>query len=136
VGSFDGFLYALEAGTGALLWKRKLGAHLYCVPLLRDDLVIVGSYADRLVALERASGRVRWVHTAGGRIVGGACLVGPDQLAFGAADGVVYLLEAATGRLIASARTGAAIRTTPCAIPGGFALPSCDGVLYAFRVAD
>lgn len=133
-GSFDGNLYALSAENGALLWKRRVGHRLYTTPLVCRDLVIVGSYASRLVALDRRTGRVRWVASTGGALIGGAALVGDDRVAVGSADGCFYLFEAATGRTLYQYRTGAPIMGTPAVGHGQALVPSFDGKLYAFDV--
>jgi outer membrane protein assembly factor BamB len=140
--SFDGCLYALDAATGRRLWRRRAGTCLYFTPLLWEDLVIAGGHSSRLVAFDRASGAVRWVATAGGRIMGGAARVGPRLVAFGAADGVLYLLDAATGRVLDACRTGDEILAVPTFAEepkeseGLLLVPSLDQNLYAYSIDD
>ncbi len=131
-GSFDGYIYALKTSSGQLLWKRKLGPHLQASPMVYHNLVVMGSYTGHIVALERQSGHICWIATTGGRIVGGATLLGEHNVAIGSADGCIYLLDAATGAVQWRYSTEGAIRTTPVASTGLFAVTSDDGKLYTF----
>jgi outer membrane protein assembly factor BamB len=135
VASFDGFLYSLDARTGSLLWKRKLGNRLYFDPLILEDLVVVGSYSWRVVALERATGTIRGIATTGGRVLGGACLLRDNAVAVGSADGCVYLFDGTSGEALWQHRTDAPVRTTPNVLGNQLVVPSCDGKLYSFSYA-
>jgi len=45
VGSYDGNLYALNASTGALLWKYMTGSPVYTSsPAVADGVLYVGSF--------------------------------------------------------------------------------------------
>jgi outer membrane protein assembly factor BamB len=52
------------------------GAYVYSSPAIADGTVYIGSYAGRFMAIDLASGRVRWSFDAGGRISGSATVVG------------------------------------------------------------
>lgn len=133
VASFDGNLYAVEAETGRSLWQRRLASRLYTTPLFWEDLVIAGGYAARVVAMDRGTGKVRWVATTGGALIGGVALVGQDRVVVGSADGCFYMLEAATGKTLYRFRTGGSIMTTPAVGHGVALVSSFDGKLYAFE---
>jgi len=133
--SFDGWLYALDAATGRPLWKRRLGHSLYFTPLCMGDMVIVGSYSARVVALERATGHVRWVATTGERVVGGAAAIGDSMVAVGSADGCVYIFDAVTGETLFQDRPAApSFMTTPTWTGSLLLVPAINGPLYAYRV--
>jgi len=62
VGSSDGFLYALEAGTGKLVWRYEtddkiLGAPNW-VKSAGGTRVLVGSYDYRLHCVDAGTGRL------------------------------------------------------------------------------
>jgi outer membrane protein assembly factor BamB len=66
-GFSDGFLVALNAGTGDIVWARSLAAaseqyvDVDATPaVLGDDLVLSSSYSGGLYALAASSGEVRW----------------------------------------------------------------------------
>ena len=44
VGSADANVYALDAGTGALLWKCGTGNQVYCSPAVADGVVYISSW--------------------------------------------------------------------------------------------
>src|SRR6516225_4175989 len=51
VGSADHDVYALNAGTGALLWKYTTGSSLTGSPAVANGVVYVGSWDDNVYAL-------------------------------------------------------------------------------------
>ena len=65
------------------------------------DVVIVGNWTARFVALERRAGRVRWEHSFGALR---APAVVPPFLWVLSQDEVLYCLEVATGRVVWSSR--------------------------------
>jgi len=133
--SFDGWLYALDAATGRPRWKRRLGHSLYFTPLCVRDLVIVGSYSSRVMALERTTGHVRWVATTGDRVVGGGAAIGDSMVAIASADGCLYLFDAATGETLFQDRNGApSFMTTPTWTGELLLVPAINGPLYAYRM--
>jgi outer membrane protein assembly factor BamB len=58
-GSEDGWLYALDAGTGALRWKTEIGFS-GSRPAIVNGIVWTGDAQGRLVAIDAASGRRLW----------------------------------------------------------------------------
>ena len=50
VGSYDADLYALNASTGALLWKYATGQYVYSSPAVANGVVYVGSFDNNLYA--------------------------------------------------------------------------------------
>jgi LPS sulfotransferase NodH/outer membrane protein assembly factor BamB len=131
-GSFDGYIYALEASSGRLRWKRRLGPHVLASPLVYRNLIVVGSSTGHIIAMEQQSGNICWIAATGGRIIGGAALVGEHNLAVGSGDGCIYLLEATSGIVEWCYSTVGAIRTTPTVGTTLFAVQSDDGKLYTF----
>ena len=60
VGSIDGNLYALNAGTGALLWKYTTGSAVDSSPAVANGVVYVGSDDNNLYALNASTGALLW----------------------------------------------------------------------------
>src|SRR5208337_2874589 len=81
VGSTDNNLYALNAGTGALLWKYTTGDQVWSSPAVANGVVYVGSLDGNLYALNVATGALLWKYTTGDRIFA------PPTVA----NGVVYV---------------------------------------------
>ena len=59
-GSFDGNVYAVDATSGALLWKHDTGAPVVSTPALQGGHVIVGSRSFDLLALDARTGATVW----------------------------------------------------------------------------
>jgi hypothetical protein len=79
-------------------WQRKLGGRLSAV-VIADGTVYVASIDTHTVwALDAVSGEVKWSYTTGGR-VDSPPTVEKGRVLFGSADGYVYCLRAADGKL-------------------------------------
>ncbi len=59
-GSNDGALYKVRAVDGHLLWRFNTAAEVGRRPVLRDGVVYVVNANDTLVAIDAASGALRW----------------------------------------------------------------------------
>ncbi|MFZ5549583.1 MAG: PQQ-binding-like beta-propeller repeat protein [Pseudomonadota bacterium] len=97
----EGEVMALDAGTGAVLWKRKvdLGCCGVNAMAVGGGVVVVAEFYG-LVALDPADGHERWRYLmpAGQLLVKRPLVVGDTALAF---DGIgnVHAIDAATGSL-------------------------------------
>lgn len=113
-GSFDGFLYAVSTCDGQLIWKKKLSATLYYTPIIYQDLVIAGGTSERLVALERKTGRVRWIRAHRGTLVGGAAIDGDHQaLIVGGHRGDIAAISLISGETLWTHKIDHPFRGTP-----------------------
>jgi outer membrane protein assembly factor BamB len=59
-GSNDGALYKVAALDGALLWRHNTNAEVARRPVLRNGVVYVVNANDTLVAIDTASGKMKW----------------------------------------------------------------------------
>lgn len=82
--SLDGFLYALDASKGALVWKRSLEARSLASPLVigpeenGEVSLVVGSNNGRLLVVDIETGKERSVTHLSERIVN-ACVYAQDE---------------------------------------------------------
>jgi outer membrane protein assembly factor BamB len=109
IGSLDGFVYSLAASNGRLAWRHKTGSYVYSSPAVASvggvgPTVYIGSYDGRLYALDARSGRVRWTRMSGGKISGGAVVIG---------DLVFYSNLTRRSTAAVGARTGSLVWSTP-----------------------
>jgi outer membrane protein assembly factor BamB len=81
VGSFDDNLYALNATTGALLWKYTAGNGVGYSPAVANGGVYVGSDDDNLYALNATTSAPLWKYTTGSAVRSSPAVV----------NGVVYV---------------------------------------------
>ena len=111
VGSRKGWIYALDAVTGALKWSRhipnpKHPVDFYMTPLFQAGLVYLGSHNQNgiLVALDAFTGKVVWQRTLPGSLRGAPIIInGLLYVGVGLGDppwckpGGIYVFNAATG---------------------------------------
>jgi eukaryotic-like serine/threonine-protein kinase len=130
VGSYDSNLYALDAETGALIWKRATEAGICSSPLALNDLVIVGSEDNRVYALDAQRGTVAWTYTTGGPIRSSPRLSG-EQVVIGSDDQYLYCLDIWSGRLLWKYRAWGPIRSSAAFGKTLIYVGCADGNLYA-----
>ncbi len=154
VGSTDGNLYAIEAGSGALKWKFETKSWEVSSPAVVSGLVYFLSYDSHLYALDSATGRVKWKFATGGekRYAGThlhhlepAAETMPDPwdfylssptvwngaVYFGSSDGNVYSLDATSGVLKWKFHTGEVVHSSPAIADGVLYIGSWDTYLYS-----
>ena len=81
LGNTDGKMYSFASADGKLAWTKGTGSYVYSSPAVAQlpgmkPTVYFGSYDGTFYALDARSGRVRWTHRDGGKISGGATVVG------------------------------------------------------------
>ncbi len=128
IGERGGYLTALSAQDGHVLWRRALAGEVMVPPFVAVDvLYVVTTSADhegtifpegraRVYALEQSDGTVRWSWEAGayalqtpfvrdGRLWGGGSVYAPEEgIEEGGVTGI-YALDATQGRLLWQTRT-------------------------------
>ena len=68
VGSYDRYLYAVNATSGALRWRYLTGSGVSSSPTVSGGTVYVGSWDNNLNAVNATSGALRWqIGRASGR---------------------------------------------------------------------
>lgn len=110
-GGRDGFVYAVEAQSGKILWKFETGGRIRSSPAVADGVVYVGGTDGSLHAIGLEDGRRRWRFDTEGRALDSSRFgydrrsiisspaIDEGAVYFGSRDGSLYALEAATGEL-------------------------------------
>jgi outer membrane protein assembly factor BamB len=96
VGTLGGDLLAIDAGSGKVQWKHRVGA-VGSRPIAEGGTVIVGTEDGALVALDTWNGREKWRYATRGAIQH-APLVWHDLLIFANDADKVYAIERSTGK--------------------------------------
>jgi eukaryotic-like serine/threonine-protein kinase len=158
VGSTDGNLYALDAGSGALKWKFDTKNWVVSSPAVDSGVVYFESYDSNFYALDAATGQLKWKFQTGGekRYAGKhlhhlepAAETMPDPwdfylsspsvwngvAYFGSSDGNVYALDAKSGALKWNFQTGDVVHSSPAIAEGTLYIGSWDTYLYALDAA-
>jgi outer membrane protein assembly factor BamB len=129
VGSHDHHLYAISP-EGEIRWRRDLGAPIYSTAALADGRVYVGSDADRLFAVDAATGAVIWHLRTEDDADTGIALAPDGSLVFGA--GADLFSVDREGSVRWRFRTGLKIFSTPAIDDDGtIYVGSQDDHLYA-----
>ncbi|MBA2457569.1 MAG: PQQ-binding-like beta-propeller repeat protein [Gemmatimonadales bacterium] len=136
VGSRDGFLYAVDAASGRLLWR--VDHHMSWVntsPAVAGDLVFAGSSDERfLQAVDVRTGKERCrVKTE--RPVWSSPAVAGDLVYVGDGSGTVYALDRASGAERWRHQSGRRILSSPVPHDGLLYVGNDDGGIYAIRDA-
>lgn len=105
-GSSDENVYALDAKTGALVWRYKSGGVVHSSPALVDNKILIGSWDSTLYALDAESGRELWRHRGKSEQrysihlgIQASPTVDHDRAYVGSRDGNLYALNLKDGKL-------------------------------------
>jgi outer membrane protein assembly factor BamB len=141
----DGYLYALQARDGTLLWRFPAKGGVYNI-VASGEAVYLSTADAHIYALHPNSGSVIWSFApignwqAGPVIAGSTIYLGagststsyPSGISVTAPGGHIYALHASNGRVIWNFRTGS-IAGRPVAADGIVYDWSYDGNVYAIR---
>lgn len=135
IGGFDGFLYALDATSGYVLWRFRTGGPIISAPAVNNDWLFFGSADSNFYAVNAESGKEKWRFAAEKSIVASG-IVHNDSVYFGATDGHLYCLEAKTGKEKWKFQTGGAITSSPYITDDLILVGSIDHQLYAIPLVS
>ncbi len=140
VGSYDKNLYALNATTGALIWKYTTGGVVLSSPAVVNGVVYVGSDDNNVYALNAATGALLWKYTADGgvesspTVVNGVVYVGANGNR--KYSGEVYALSAVTGAQVWEHESGGSAElSSPAVVNGVVYIGYFNGALDALNAA-
>jgi outer membrane protein assembly factor BamB len=143
VGSGDGRLYALDRRSGTKKWAFDAGNAIHSSPAVGGGAVFIGTRNGQFFAVDAATGKQRWKVATGalmpwpwGHESGDVYTSSPtfvDGIVFfGAGDGRVYAVDAATGKEKWHAATAGRVRSSPAVDASRVYVGSADGRVYAF----
>ena len=92
-GSDDGYLYAINAATGAEIWSYPAGGAVRSGIAVANGEVYFGSDDQYVYAAHAATGKPKWSYRTSGPVQSGVAAVGRTVVA-GSIDGTVYGLLA------------------------------------------
>jgi outer membrane protein assembly factor BamB len=125
VGSFDDNVYALNASTGALLWRHTTGrSGVYSSPAVANGVVYVGSFDYNVYALNAKHGGELWRYATGYTVYSSPAVV----------NGVIYVSSFNENVYALNASTGALLWSYPAG--GGSSPAVVNGVIYVGSLND
>jgi outer membrane protein assembly factor BamB len=129
IASMDKTLYALDPKTGAKVWATPLGGSVMQAPLLKDNVLYLGTLANEVLAVDSASGSITW-RKAVDAAVWATPVEKDGTLYFGDVTGKVYAIASKDGSLAWSLTLGGAILSSPAVSSDALFFPNEDGSLY------
>jgi outer membrane protein assembly factor BamB len=130
VGSLDHNLYALTRTTGALLWKKDLGAAVASQPAQVGDVLYVGTFGDQVFALNAKDGSKKWSVIAS-NWVWGTPVIRDSMMYFADVGGAVYAVDAGTGATKWSVKPGDGLRAAPLVTADAVIVGDRNGKLFS-----
>ncbi len=132
VGARDGFLYAIDADSGAMRWRfDHQVSWVNSSPAVAGGLVFDGSSDGHFVqAVDAVSGRERWRFTTPASVWSSPAVAG-GVVYVGDGAGDLLALDAQRGDTLWSFRAGGGVRDAPAAADGVVVFGSEDGGVYA-----
>jgi outer membrane protein assembly factor BamB len=130
-----GFVYAIEAASGAVRWKTRIGRGSMTDVVRSGDRLFLATLDCELVALDLATGRKLWSFQ-GGKPLGSEDVnflatpaVTRERVYFGGSDGVLYALSPEAGTLAWKSVIGSRVTTAVVPVADALFLGTLDGRL-------
>lgn len=133
----DGVLATIDIHNGHFIWVRKLGALSASTPAVTATTVFVTLYsrskgveAGRVVALNSATGKVRWSRELPSPSESSP-LVDHGKVFFGSQDGTVYALNEHNGSTVWTYHAAGSVKASPTLKDGNLYFGDYSGNLQA-----
>jgi len=158
IGSWDGYLYAIDQATGKEKWKFKSSMPIASSPAVTSNMLYFVSSRGSLAALDISTGNVKWVlpteyerkfeaknlhgYPSAAQTIPDAYdffvsspAVADGRVFFGSGDGNIYAADAETGVLLWKFPTKDVVHASPAVVNGVVYVGSWDSYLYAIDAA-
>lgn len=134
VGNFSNQVAAIDWIADKIIWRYEPGenAHpFYGSAAVTEDLVLIAGRDKILHAIDRATGKRRWVFTTKDANDGSPVVVG-KRVFLGSGDGRLYSLNVADGQELWRYETGSSFVASPAIGEGCLVIGTEDGLLLCF----
>ncbi len=138
-GMENGDVKCLDAATGALVWSYKCKDQVTATAMVRDDMVIIGSYDDTLRCIDAVAGTdaIRWKTNLAGSISSSATIdVAKETVYVGSNDFNLYAINHVNGNIRWKYPTGSIIKSSPVLYGNNIYFTSYDKYLYAVDITS
>ncbi len=135
-------LFAIDAASGQVKWRKDLSRQLYATPAVAGSVVYAHVRDDHVYALNVEDGSVRWKTPAPAPQHGSSVFTDltksspaltPDHLLVGIGRALVAM-ERKTGTILWRSETGGKVDSSPLVVGDTVYVGSDDGVFYAFAL--
>lgn len=117
----------------SVAWTYEAGESIESSAAIVDGVVYVGSQAGELIALELATGKLKWKYTMKAGIGESSPAVADGVVYVGDTGGIFHAVDAATGKRVWTFKTEMEIKASPVVIDGKVLIGSYDEHLYALN---
>jgi eukaryotic-like serine/threonine-protein kinase len=117
--------------TPKLLWSYNVGGPIASSAAIAGGVVYVGGGDGDLVALDLASGKLRWKYATGNLIGESSPAVSGDAVYIGDLGGVLHAVNLRDGKPLWTFKTAGEIKASPVVVDGVVLIGSYDTRLYA-----
>ena len=135
IGSYDDYVYCLDAKTGGLIWRYKTGWDACSSPAVANEKVYIGSCDNYIYCLDAKTGKLVWKYKTGSYIDSSPA-VANEKVYIGSGDNYIYCLDAETGKLVWRYKTGGGVDSSPAVANEKVYIGSWDGYVYCFKEAS
>jgi outer membrane protein assembly factor BamB len=127
----SGFAYSLDADTGKVLWKRRVGDLNASSPAYSNHrLYIVNLVPGHIVKLDARTGKTIWKRSLPGRAESSPVVIG-RTVYFGCEDGNLYALSTISGSTRWATALGGPIKSAPAYYGGTLFVGDYGGYMNA-----
>jgi outer membrane protein assembly factor BamB/predicted Ser/Thr protein kinase len=133
VGTLDGQVHALQAGTGELHWRKGDASTLFGAPSVSAGKIFVGGSDEFIYALSLTTGGTIWRRKVTGTVLQSPTLDG-DRLIVTTDKGSIYMLQAGSGQVIWDRPL--AQSTQPTTVSDGRIFVTSGSTLFALDAND
>jgi outer membrane protein assembly factor BamB len=131
-GSIGGYLYALKAQNGELIWKFQAKGGIYSTPAADKGMIFFGSMDSYLYALKVKDGSLAWKFKTDGAIYSSPAVT--DSIVYiGSNDYCMYAVKTSTGELVWKFKTEDLVHSSPIVIGDKLFFGSFDGNFYVLN---
>jgi outer membrane protein assembly factor BamB len=127
----SGYAFALDADTGKLLWKRRIGRLNASSPAYhRRRLYIVNLIPGHILKLDAKTGKTIWKRSLPGRAESSPLVIG-RTVYFGCEDGNLYALSTISGNVRWTTGLGGPVKSAPAYYRGTLYVGDYGGYMNA-----
>ncbi len=119
--------------TLKVLWTYEAGDVIESSAAIADGIVYVGGGNGDLVALDLATGTLRWKYATGNLIGESSPAVADGIVYIGDLGGVLHAVSARDGKALWTFKTASEIKSSPVVVSDVVLIGSYDGYLYALE---
>ena len=130
VGSFDDYVYALDAATGEGIWRFQTSGSVSSSPAVVEGAVYIGAYPGRVYALDAATGEERWRFEMDDYVGSSPAVV--DGVVYIGGFREVYAIDAGTGEERWQFQTGR-MSSSPAVVDDAVYIGTWDSGVYALE---